>query len=264
MGPVDLALDCRLCGGQRVPHTVLGKVPVTHAGPLAQRDYRLARCSACEVIYLDPLPTAQDIAILYAGSAQFTDAQYSGGREATRIVSGYARRLEYLGLLPAAGDAILEVGAGFAWICKASKQHDPGVRTVAQDVSGECAAKCPWVDEYFVGPVESVPRAAFRLVSMTHVIEHLPRPARMLAQLSERVVPGGHVYITAPFRPPLWQPKHGLRPWLAYSYLHVPAHISYLSKRWLRDAAAKCGFELVHWDDSHDGHQVFEAVLRKR
>jgi ubiquinone/menaquinone biosynthesis C-methylase UbiE len=169
-----------------------------------------------------------------------------------------------LNLVPGNGAAVLEVGAGLAWVSRVCKTANPHVRTVAQDVSNECAHACRWVDEYFVGPVESLPKeAVFSLVSMTHVVEHLLDPQATLNALASRVLPNGHVYITAPFRPALWRPRMGIGPWLGYSYLHVPAHIAYLSRRWLAKCATDCGFELVHWDNSHDGYQVFEAVLRK-
>jgi hypothetical protein len=86
----------------------------------------------------------------------------------------------------------------------------------------------------------------------------------MLAGLRRYVADTGHIYITAPFHPPFWKPRHGLGPWLHYAYLHVPGHIAYLSERWMRESADATGFTLVHWDSSHDGHQVFEAVLRKK
>jgi hypothetical protein len=104
----------------------------------------------------------------------------------------------------------------------------------------------------------------FTLISLTHVIEHLADPKSMLMHLETRTSIGGSIYILAPFRPPLWSPRDGLRPWLTYSYLHVPAHISYLSEKWFKIFIADTNFDLVHWDNSLDGFQVFEAVLRKR
>lgn len=256
--------DCRLCGTRGTPHEVLGHPPLTNGGPFRVRDYALIRCRACDVVYLDPLPPAADLDTLYRGVKQFENMHCANEAEASRTVRSYARRLRHLGLMPERGDSILEIGAGLAWIARVCKDACPGVRTVAQDVSDECARRCPWVDEYIVGPVESVPRTGgFRLVSLTHVIEHLLAPEAMLAAASDLAAPGGHVYITAPFRPPLWQPGEGFGPWLAYEYLHVPAHISYLSERWLCDAAARTGLKVARWDASHDGHQVFEAVLQK-
>ena len=259
-----VALDCRLCGQAAAPHWVLGHVGPTQEGAFSSRDQRLVQCSACEAIYLDPFPTRDDMRVLYEGSVQFTDAVYTDPDHAAQILGNYRRRLQRLQLFPRPGEKLLEVGAGLAWVSRACKLHDSGIVTVAQDVTGECASQCPWVDEYRVGPVDALPAGeSYRLISLTHVIEHLLDPAGMLAQLAARLLPGGHLYIAAPFRPPLWRRSDGIRPWLSYSYLHVPAHVSYLSERWFVQASQRAGLRLIRWDPSHDGHQAFEAVLQK-
>lgn len=257
--------DCPLCGTTQAQHTVIGDVPLTHPGPFTRDDYRLVHCSSCDSIYLQPLPADIDLATLYERSAQFGDVAHAGSPQGERILQMYGRRLDRLSLVPAAGESVLEVGAGPAWISRVCKQRRADVRTVAQDVSAECADRCPWVDDYHWGAIDGIPAAAqFSLVSMTHVIEHLVDPRSMLRKIQARTRIGGHLYVTAPYRPPLWKSRDGLGPWLAYSYLHVPAHISYLSERWFRKIAPVSGFDLVHWDGSHDGHQVFEAVLLRR
>jgi len=93
------------------------------------------------------------------------------------------------------------------------------------------------------------------------VIEHLVDPQAMLLKLAPRLSPDGRMLITAPYRPSGWQPTQGLAPWLAYSYLHVPAHVSYLSRRWFELTAARAGLELLHWDASSEDGQAFEVVL---
>jgi 2-polyprenyl-3-methyl-5-hydroxy-6-metoxy-1,4-benzoquinol methylase len=261
---IRVTMDCRLCGCAGAVHRILGHVGPTQAGAFSSRDQRLVQCGACEAIYLDPFPTAEDMKLLYEGSVQFTDACYSDAAHAAQILGDYGRRLSKLRFFPRAGERLLEVGAGLAWVSRACKLHDPGIVTVAQDVSGECVGQCPWVDHYQVGPLESLPvEEAYRLISLTHVIEHLLDPRAMLERLAARLLPGGHLFIAAPFRPPLWKPRDGIRPWLSYSYLHVPAHVSYLSERWFERASRSSGLRLLRWDASHDGHQAFEALLQK-
>jgi hypothetical protein len=239
-------------------------VTPTQEGAFSSRDQRLVQCAGCEAIYLDPFPTRDDMRALYEGSVQFTDAVYTDPDHAAQILGNYRRRLQRLRLFPRPGEKLLEVGAGLAWVSRVCKLHDSGIVTVAQDVSGECAAQCPWVDEYKVGTVQALPAGeSYRLISLTHVIEHLLDPGAMLAELASRLLTGGHIYIAAPFRPPLWRREDGIRPWLSYSYLHVPAHISYLSERWFAQASRAAGLRLIRWDASHDGHQAFEAVLQK-
>jgi hypothetical protein len=120
------------------------------------------------------------------------------------------------------------------------------------------------VDDYFVGPVEAFSEQTgerFHAISLTHVIEHLPDPVGTLKILSGLLEPGGLIFVTAPSRPKNWSPEQGLGPWLNYSYLHVPAHITYFSETSLQMAAQKAGLRLSFWDGSHDNGQAFEAIL---
>jgi hypothetical protein len=111
-----------------------------------------------------------------------------------QIVGNLTRRFAELDVFPASGGACLEVGAGLAWASRACKQHDPRILTVVQNVSGECAKLCPWVDRYHVGTVDSLPAGErYQLISLTHVIEHLLEPRRMLATLAGKLAPGGYL-----------------------------------------------------------------------
>ena len=131
-------------------------------------------------------------------------------------------------------------------------------------MSNECAQSCAWVDRYFVGPMEALPDSGpYQLISLTHVIEHLADPAAMLRRLRDLLAPNGKLFITAPFRPSKWKPADGIAPWLKYSYLHVPAHITYFSRRWFEQHAPACGLAVVSWDDKHEDGQAFELVLGK-
>jgi len=253
---------CRMCRKRGTISTV-GTVDVTHDGNFATRNYCLVHCRRCDVVYLDPLPSAADLKLLYEDSKQFTDAHYTAPEQVEKILAYYRECLRSLDLLPRADSRVLEVGAGLAWVSRASKEARPETVTVAQDVSAECAKTCPWVDQYFVGRLDRLPASApFDLASLTHVIEHLADPAGMLRTIGERIAPGGKVFITAPFRPTGWRPELGIEPWRRYSYLHVPAHITYFSRRWF-ELNARPEFEIAHWSDVHEDGQAFELVLRR-
>jgi 2-polyprenyl-3-methyl-5-hydroxy-6-metoxy-1,4-benzoquinol methylase len=240
----------------------VGQVGNTHAGAFSQTHYALVQCRDCDVVRLDPLPTDDDLDVLYRQTEQFDDDLYTDAERIESMLDYYGHCLDHLGLMPRDGEASLEVGAGFAWVSRAIRQRSDAVRTIAQDVTEECVGRTDWVDDYHVGQVDELPGTRrFRLISLTHVIEHLKHPARMLLDLSERLLPGGRILITAPHRPEGWTPDAGLETWLSYSYLHVPAHIAYLSKTWFEITAARCGLRLIHWDASHENGQAFEAVL---
>jgi SAM-dependent methyltransferase len=259
--PRALPAACALCAaGDSL--TALGDVPMTQPG-LHDAHYRLLHCRACDTVRLDPAPDADTLRRMYEGAQQFTEDAYTDPARVESMLAYYGDCVQQLGLMPANGES-LEVGAGRAWLSRVLKGRSGTVHTVAQDVSGECAPHCPWVDEYVVGPVAALAREPrFGLVSLTHVIEHVTDPDALLAELAARLAPGGRIFLTAPARPRGWTPAQGLEPWLRYSYLHVPAHVSYLSRRWLEQSAARHGLRLAHWDDTHDDDQVFEAVLAR-
>jgi SAM-dependent methyltransferase len=244
--------------------TSLGPVAPTHPGHFRYDSYRLMYCDRCKVVYLDPLPTGGDLETLYERSGQFSDATYTDPERAEMVLEYCGVCLDKLGLLPAPSEACLEVGAGVAWMSRACKRRHSAIVTIAQDVSAECADRCPWVDHYVVGDLERVPAdLRFRLISLTHVLEHVVDPQRMLAALARRLLDGGRILVTAPFRPPGWRVDMGVGPWLTYSYLHVPAHVSYLTEEWFRHVGPKLGLELQHWNADQDEGRAFEAVLAK-
>ena len=253
---------CRLCGKRAV--STIGPVAPTHPGNFETKTYTLQSCSRCEVVYLHPLPKASDLKLLYEDSVQFSSDHYTDPDQVRKILEYYGNELMSLRLLQDGSCRLLEIGAGLAWVSRAAKAQNPSVRTVAQDVSGECAHVCPWVDTYFVGTLDALPdRAPYDLISLTHVIEHLADPGATLKEIAALLARGGNVFMTAPFRPRGWTPSADVSAWRDYSYLHVPAHITYLSKRWFEQQATKLGLEIMHWDATHEDGQAFAVVLRK-
>jgi 2-polyprenyl-3-methyl-5-hydroxy-6-metoxy-1,4-benzoquinol methylase len=244
----------------------IGQVQNTQLGNFSRTSYQLMHCQECDVVWLDPKPSSADLKVMYEDGEQFSDSVYTDP-ERVRLV------LEYLGgciqhrrLLPERNGAVLEVGAGLAWMSRAAKSARTDVLTVAQDVTREAIENCAWVDRYFVGEMSAMEHGQkFDLISLTHVIEHLLDPRQMIVELSSRLNPGGAIFITAPYRPIGWKPGDGIDAWTTYSYLHVPAHIAYLSESFYKDVCSRIdGLQLESWDASHEDGQAYEVVLRKR
>lgn len=237
----------------------LGSVKPTHPGPFHVDTFRLLSCGYCESVYLDPRPTPDDLAVLYEPRGQFSSAVYTDELRVTAIVDYMTSVLQRIPK-PA---SCLEIGAGLAWMSRACKALDPAIVTIAQDVSAEGADVSPWVDAYHVGRLETFPDdRRFDLISMTHVIEHLTDPLATLLQASTLLARGGHFFITGPYRPS-GDRAAALASWERYSYLHVPAHITYLSERWFALFAVRAGLTVERWDASHEGGDAFEVILRR-
>ncbi|HET6546709.1 MAG TPA: class I SAM-dependent methyltransferase [Rhodanobacteraceae bacterium] len=260
-----LPSHCRACG-RLARQRRLGSVAATQAGPFHVERFGLVHCRRCDVVYLDPPPTAEDLHTLYQESVQFSDAHYTEPARVADMLRYYAASVRDRGLLPdSPGSRVLEVGAGLAWVSRVCKSIDPSVVTVAQDVSAECADNCEWVDRYHVGPLATLDAAApFQLASMSHVIEHLVDPAAMLGAIAARLAPGGKLFVTAPYRPSGWTARDGIAAWREYTYLHVPAHVTYLSLKWFKRHARQHGLRVEHWYAGQEDGQAFELVLCRR
>lgn len=254
-------VPCRACG-RRARLRTLGDVAPTLPGPFHVDSFSLVHCPRCDVVYLDPLPTPEDLHRLYQESTQFDDPHYEDPHRIEQVIDYLTQAIRRLDLLPRTGGRLLEVGAGLAWMSRVCKRVRPEVTTVAQDVSTEAAERCPWVDRYHVGPIATlVDPEPFHLASMTHVIEHLADPSAMLGEIAARLVPGGKLFVTAPYRPTGWRLRHGIDGWRDYSYLHVPAHITYFSRAWFERAARPHRLRVVQWNANHEDGQAFELVL---
>jgi len=256
-----LGTPCRACG-DRSRLQRLGDFPPTHTGPFHTHQFGLLHCPRCEVVYLEPAPTATDLRTLYQESDQFDGDHYTSDERVAAILGYCNDAIDRLGLLPPPSGRMLEIGAGFAWLSRACKGRDASITTIGQDVSAEVAERCPWVDRYHVGDFSTLDDTGpFQLASMTHVVEHLVDPAAMLGAISARLSKGGKLFITAPFRPTGWRPSHGIQGWREYSYLHVPAHITYFSRRWFERTAPMHAMKVAHWNADHEDGQAFELVL---
>jgi len=237
----------------------VGELAVTFtAGPQTRSKYDLIHCKPCDVVYLSPLPLPQDLDAIYS-APQF---DYYTEEQTPAVMEFYTGRIgalhEHLGNPEQLN--VLEIGAGPAWIARAAKEALPFTTTVAQDVSPEMAARCPWVDRYLVQPAESNEIDAlgpYDVISLTHVIEHLPDPLAMLRRL--RPITRGVVFITAPHRPERW--NGSIEQWRSYSYNHVPAHLQYYSHYGMRRAAEVTGFKVAFFSANSENGQSFEAWL---
>jgi len=258
---------CPACGARWTNLQRLGTVAVTQDGHFSRDRFGLVHCRRSDLVYLDPLPEPGDFAEMYGG-AQFGSDEYTSERRVAAMLEYYetciGRHFRVAGF---PRFRLLEIGAGLAWVSRALKRVAPESVTHAQDVSTECAVQCPWVDEYTVGSVEDVAGrrpGPYQAISLTHVIEHLPDPVATLGVLATLLDERGVILVTAPHRPSSWTVEQGIGPWLVYSYLHVPAHITYFSEKGLAEAAAKAGLEMRFWEASSEEGQAFEAVLGRR
>lgn len=263
-----MARDCPVCGKAHERGDVIGDFPPTHPGRFSQQTFALADCRGCGLIYLTPAPTQADLDEMYVNSVQFTASDYIDPERNLATLAymteifGHARRISGV----ADGPRVLEIGAGFAWMCRVAREADASATTVAQDVTPEVSRRCPWVHHYVVGPVTDEAldsRGPYNIASMTHVIEHLVDPISVMRRVASLMAPSGCLFVSAPYRPEGWTRGGSPSLWEAFDYHHIPAHTQHFSEDALRRAATAAGFEMVAWNENHEGGKAFDALMVK-
>jgi len=261
--------SCPICGTAPRSCHLIGRLGATFTGNLVIRHYNLTYCTCEALIYLDPMPPKEDLEAIYIKNDQFTAPQYTDPAHVEAInhyMSDCLGRILAARSLPLTRPlSVLEVGAGRAWMCRAAKRLDSSCKTTAQDVSGEVANECEWADQYRVCGISDPELdilGPFDVISLTHVIEHLPDPVAAMQRCKSLLAKGGTIFLTAPHRPENWQlGKSTISEWQQYSYNHVPAHIQYFSKESMQKLAERSGCNLFYWEDRHENGQAFEAWL---
>ncbi|HEY0322894.1 MAG TPA: class I SAM-dependent methyltransferase [Pyrinomonadaceae bacterium] len=113
-----------------------------------------------------------------------------------------ARLLEALSLhvgLPETG-RMLDVGCGKGAMLRAFSQFAPGWTLAGAELSDKTRGEVESIERVealYVGEPETIP-GSFDVVTMIHMLEHIPAPVEYLARLQDKLKPGGLLLIQVP------------------------------------------------------------------
>lgn len=176
----------------------------------SDKEFELRECEDCRAVFLAPTPTPQEIATYYpTGYWWQTSSPSESARlwhklleNYRRIMTGpHVRRVERLIADGARRPArLLDLGCGdglFLASCRGLPLVPLGVDLsldalrAARKRLGSCLITCD---------LEALPYPAetFRLVTLFHVLEHLPNPNRCLSEIHRVLEPGGWLVVQVP------------------------------------------------------------------
>jgi 2-polyprenyl-3-methyl-5-hydroxy-6-metoxy-1,4-benzoquinol methylase len=244
---------CNLCGSvERRPYR-----PGTGLG--------LVRCERCRLVYVHPRPGLAEIAAVYderyfrsedSGTVGYAD--YLG--DEANIRRTFARRLERLERWVRPG-RVLDVGCAAGFFLDEARRR--GWTPQGLDVSAfavQYARTRFGCDVRHAGLLEaSLPAAAYDLVTMWDVIEHVPDPAACVRRAAELLRPGGLLALATPDLGSLPARLTGAR-WIGYKLSRE--HLYYFERRTLRRLLGTAGLEVV--DTRHVGKYVSVRLFLDR
>ena len=242
-----------------------------------RRERRIVRCR-CGLVFVDPLPSAGDVAQreTEAFRGELLDetremfAAY--GRDydpSDPVVRSFAVHLARIGRL-VAGRRLLDVGVGTGLLLHLAREA--GWQVAGIEICPEAAerARHEFGVPVTAGDFEQAPLAGgWDAITMADVVEHTRDPRAFLTRARDLLAPGGVLYVAVPnHRSLVFMTADLLAPVGAAAglvdRLYVPNHYTYFTPATLPRLLAEVGFEVVgvERENSHLGRYRLNPVVR--
>jgi 2-polyprenyl-3-methyl-5-hydroxy-6-metoxy-1,4-benzoquinol methylase len=260
---------------------------ICHSAAIEQIDpeCNLCRCSRCGFVFDNPRPTQQEIAWFYSQEGKYdswlTDAV---ARDAL-----WKRRLKMVLRRRAPGN-LLDVGTGIGQFLHHAEPHFARVAGTEISESAIRIARERYGLEIQQGQIEDLPLpdSAFDNVTLFHVLEHVPGPAKLMRRCHQVLRPDGIVVIAVPNDVLAWGSRlkklgkrMGLRPFQKFSRVTGIAkagtsreiHLSHFTPAVLRQLLSSSGFEILEdgldpyyaasgmWKVTHGLYYAFHRMI---
>jgi 2-polyprenyl-3-methyl-5-hydroxy-6-metoxy-1,4-benzoquinol methylase len=221
---------CNICGGEDTGVF------------LRMEGWTYRRCRSCGLVYQNPRPVFHDLKKRYRGN--YFAYELSNQQNFFNLMKLGLRDIGFEHLFDGdcRGRWFLDIGCATGLLLNHLKQK--GWRTTGVELCRESA-------EYgiqrfgldiFIGTLEQAafPDRFFDVVHFSHLIEHVPDPRGLLAEVRRVVKPDGHVVLTTPnagglharFSGPGWRSA-------------IPDHVYLFARRTLRRLLRETGFRVV-------------------
>lgn len=226
---------CPLCGASHQPPAAAGAA-APEARPVA--------CPHCGLVFVDPVPAAATNAATY-GADYYEPWQRDEERPRRRL---WRRRLRRVEARAGARGALFDIGCGDGLFLRVARDSGWRVEGIEFSPEGAARAAARLGRPVAVGDLEATAMlpGPFDVVTLWHVLEHLPQPRPMLAAAHRRLRPGGLLVVAVPNldnRPmrAAYRVARG-RPLPLYEPGAREPHLSHFNHQTLRRILAEAGF----------------------
>jgi 2-polyprenyl-3-methyl-5-hydroxy-6-metoxy-1,4-benzoquinol methylase len=225
-------VKCNLCGSNE--YKSLKKIDT----------YQLVKCKQCELVYLNPRPIQHLINEGYSYEYHINrilKKEPKTEKEIEEEINKHVGHAEELTRRCGGKQKLLDIGCSAGFFLACMKRH-------GWDVTG--IEISDWASRYarerlglnvFTGSVEDTEiKERFGVVTMLHILEHLPDPLRTLKSVAQIVENDGLLVIKGPNFGSFDRIWHGDN-WRAY---HLPSHLYHFTAKTYSMILREAGFEI--------------------
>lgn len=217
----------------------------THRLGIESTRFSVYQCRSCSFMRLFPLPTADELELIYGSYASRGDRMIREWRRAEFI---YPDKLERVAKITQ-GKRLLDVGAGLGTFVHVAQER--GFDAIGLEYSADQCAEAH--SEYGVTLINDVIENwtshfkphSFDIINLHHVMEHVSSPADTINILRQLIAPGGVLIIEVPNQ--FFNVKKEIKSHISPSmYQGNPLHhLSFFSPQNLIDLIDSRGFETI-------------------
>lgn len=215
---------CPVCGSNK-----LGSLLKTKDFFLTQEDFELYKCKNCDYIYTSPVPLGEELGKYY-NSAEYYSHSASKKGIINRIY-GFLRKINIKNKFSLihrykSKGSILDIGCGTGELLKYFSEHDWVTQGIEpNEEARNFAQKTYQLSVKDEAAINSLKEESFDVVTMWHVLEHVPDINNRIKQIIQILKPKGTIFIALPNINSPDSIKYG-KYWAG---LDVPRHLHHFS-----------------------------------
>ena len=234
-----LLTSCPICGNEEIP-----AVLEVEDHLVSRETFKLCECSSCTLRFTNPRPDKEELGKYYS-----SEDYVSHTNQANNIVNRLYKIARYFTLRSkerlirrgAATKSLLDIGCGTGQFLEFTKKN--GWRIDGVEVDPDARAMAAKATETEIHKnLETIDGKEYQVITLWHVLEHLPDLAKSVAQIKTLLATNGSIFIAVP-NYLAYEARVYKHHWAAYD---VPRHLYHFSPKSMQILAENNGLKIVN------------------